>query len=226
MKENVADRVARIVSGGAHQLLDVLELSGPESAMEQAVREVEEAIRDLRGECGRVIAEKHLLNRRLMKENSLHETLSDQLNLALNQGRKDLAQEVVRRQLEIESRIPEMEAQIGEAVHRERELKAAIQSLNQRIDVMRGEWSEKAKADEAADRRPLDGEDCLVSSRVRDKIDRAERVFARAISPEGRMHSETGYGSALLAELEELARQQRIDERLKDILRERGGSDD
>ena len=69
MSESIGRRVGRLVSGGFNALLNAVENSAPDVIMQQAIREVDEAIDDVRAELGKVIASKHLASSRLMDEN-------------------------------------------------------------------------------------------------------------------------------------------------------------
>ena len=56
MSESLASRVGRIIAGGFHALVDAVENAAPESVMEQAIREIESAIADVRADLGKVEA--------------------------------------------------------------------------------------------------------------------------------------------------------------------------
>ena len=58
--------------------------------MEEAIREVDSVIDDTRAELGRVVANKHLANSRLMEENRKHDGLSENIELAVSEGRDKL----------------------------------------------------------------------------------------------------------------------------------------
>ena len=75
MAETIAARVARIVSGSVHALLDAVEDATPEATMAQAVREVDQVIDEVRAELGRVEAAKHLVTTQLNKLNTENEHL-------------------------------------------------------------------------------------------------------------------------------------------------------
>ncbi len=62
MKESIATRVGRIVSGGANKLIDMLENAAPEMVLEEALREIDEAIYDVKTELGKAVARKYLAN--------------------------------------------------------------------------------------------------------------------------------------------------------------------
>ncbi|MDH3763867.1 MAG: PspA/IM30 family protein, partial [Gammaproteobacteria bacterium] len=55
MKENIANRVGRIISGSLNALVDAVENAAPETVMEEAIREIDGAIDEVRTELGRVV---------------------------------------------------------------------------------------------------------------------------------------------------------------------------
>ena len=87
MIESITARVGRIISGGVNQLIDAVENVAPETVMEQAVREVDSAIDDVRTELGKTVANKHLATRRLADAGAKHEDLAGKIELAIKEGR-------------------------------------------------------------------------------------------------------------------------------------------
>ena len=53
MKESMGARVGRIISGDFNSLVDAVENAAPEVVMEQAIREVDSAIDEVRAELAR-----------------------------------------------------------------------------------------------------------------------------------------------------------------------------
>ena len=132
MSENLTSRVGRLLSGTANSLVDALENVAPEMVMEEAVREVDRAIDDVRNELGRVLSSRHLAGSRLAQENRKHEELSEKAALALKQGREDLAEAAVSRLMDVEAQIPVLEATIAQANEAEAELEGYIAALQAR----------------------------------------------------------------------------------------------
>src|ERR1700761_461381 len=91
VSDNIASRVTRVIGGSVHALLDAVENATPESTMAQAVREIDQAVDDVRAELGRVEAVKHLATSSLGKLNTQNETLADQIELAVAKGDDGLA---------------------------------------------------------------------------------------------------------------------------------------
>ena len=92
MNESIANRVGRLITGSVNAIVDAMENSAPETVMKEAIREVEGAIEAVRAELGKEIAGIHLARQRLDKERQKLKELNKQAELAVTQGRDDLAQ--------------------------------------------------------------------------------------------------------------------------------------
>lgn len=230
MADTLSARVGRIVSGSAHALVDAIEGAIPDAVIQQTLREIDKAVDDVRAELGRTIAGKHLANKRLTEQSSRHEELAGQIELALGQGREDLARAAVEHQLDVEAQIPVLEATVAEAARREVELEGYVAALLakrremeeafQAMLMARARGAEEAGAAQggtAGDGGPS------VTRRVENATGAFDRLMAREGAP--------GLGGvdrdkdAKLAELEGLARRNRVDERLAAIKARTGASD-
>lgn len=216
MSENLASRVKRLVSGSVNSLVDAVENASPDMVMAEAIREIDRATDEMREELGRVLAGKHLASRRLMDANGKHEALTEQIETAVQQGRDDLAEAAISRQMDIESQIPVLETAIGDANAEEAKLEGYIQALQARRREMNEDLDafKAAKAEEAS---AIGEHSADTSGGTAQKVSNAERAFDRA------MRNTTGVpatgaarpqDAAKLAELEALSRQNRIRERL------------
>lgn len=219
MTSSIASRVSRIISGTVNRLVDAAEGLAPDVVMEEAIREVDQAIDEVRAELGRVLAKKHLATTRLGEENRKHEDLSEKVNLALGESREDLAEAAVARILDLEAQIPVLERTIAEAGEAERELEGYVAALTGRRREMRQELAEfqaARKAEQGTGGTP--GSDGSPGGDVGRAVDRAEEVFNRVMEQAGGL---AGSGRApdretasRLAELDALQRENRIRERL------------
>jgi phage shock protein A len=213
MSESISRRVARLVSGSLNALVDAVENSAPDTVMAQAIKEIDSAIADSRSELGQQIAQKHLASKRLIDENNRHENLAAQLEIAVQNGRDDLAAVGIAEQMDIEARIPVLEASISDCSNREKELEGFIQALQAKKREMLAElkaFREAQQAQEATAANP--GQ----SSSTEQKVQRATDVFERVLENRSGL---PGRGldtsnARQLAELEELSRNNRIAERL------------
>ena len=215
MAENLATRVGRIVSGSLNALVGAMEDAAPELVMEQAVREVDSAIDEVRAELGRELARKHHATTRLMEENKKHEDLSQKIEVALAEQRDDLAEAAISRQLDIEAQIPVIERTVTECTERQDELEGFVAALLARKREMEEELTQfKDSLAEAA--KPSTSEATPGGSAATQKADKARDAFDRIVSRNNRVVSSSGDVTTekKLAELEEIARSNRIRERL------------
>jgi phage shock protein A len=224
MKEKITSRVGRIISGSFNALIDAVENVAPEIVMEQAIREIEEAIEEIRGELGKAIANKHLANSRLMQINRKCKELSEKIELAVDNNRDDLAEAAISQQLDIEAQIPILETQISDLSSEEKELEGYIAALQGKKREMREELNlYKSSRKETAKGTPAVGGK---SNSVETKISRAESAFERILS------DNTGFSTGIAAadrksaaqmnELEDMSRKNRVKERLAAIKGKKG----
>ena len=223
MKENITTRVARLISGGLNAFLDKVENTAPETVMEEAIREIDSAIDEVRKELGRTVANKHLANTRLADENEKHEKLGEQIELAVKESRDDLAEAAIAKQLDIEAQIPILESTIAEAGSTEKELEGYISALRARKREMSEELSQyRASRQQAStanappDASTAAGGSDDIESKVHQAESAFDRVMSRATGVSGSMVSERG-DAAKLAELDDMARQNRVNERLAQV---------
>ncbi|MAE95595.1 MAG: hypothetical protein CL910_13130 [Deltaproteobacteria bacterium] len=215
MAETLASRVGRIVSGSVHALVSAMENASPDLILEQAIREVEAAADDVRAELGREIAKKHLASTRLAEEGRRHEDLIEKIEIALREGREDLAEAAAARQLDIEAQIPVLERTLAECGDREKELEGFVAALQARRREMEEELqsfreccaSETASSEEGA----AVGEPSRRAERASSAFDRV--LEHKAGMPGGKAALSN---AARLAELESLARRNRIRERIEE----------
>lgn len=222
MADTLGARVGRIVSGSAHALIDAIEGAMPDAVVQQTLREIDKAVDDVRTELGRAIASKHLANKRLTEQSSRHEELAGQIELALREGREDLARAAVEHQLDVEAQVPVLEATVAEAGKREVELEGYVAALLakrremeeafQSMLLARARGAEEAGAATGgigSDDKPS------VTRRVENATGAFDRLMAREGAPAlGGVEREQG---AKLAELDGLARRNRVEERLAAI---------
>ncbi|MBI2381441.1 MAG: PspA/IM30 family protein [Gammaproteobacteria bacterium] len=214
MNENLARRVGRLVSGSLNALVSAVENAAPEAVMEQAIREIDAVIDEVRAELGQQLAQKHVTSKRLMEENARHENLAGQLELAVAEGRDDLAEAGIAEQMDIEARLPVLEATIADCLAREKELEAYVQALQAKRRDMRAELQafQKQQAERQAPAQPGMPAGTAPAERRADQAGAAfERVLGAASGLPPREASGNG---RQLAELEELARRNRVAERL------------
>lgn len=217
MNETLSSRVKRIVAGGAHAIVDAIEDVAPEVVMEQAIREIDGAIDDVRAELGKVLANKHLATKRLGEENGKHEALGERIELALNEQREDLAEAAISQQLDIEAQLPVIEGAIRDGSDAEKELEGYLSALGaKRREMIADVQAFRAAREQASGAAAVPGH--AASSDVERRVARAEAAFERLIVKHTGLPPGSAPGdrktAAQLAELEDLSRQNQIRERL------------
>lgn len=215
MAETIATRVARIIAGGAHALLDKAENLAPDALMAQSIREVEQVVAEVRVDLGKAEAAKHLVLSQMSKLNGEHETLAEQVDTAVAQNRDDLAAAAIGRQADIEDLLPVLQKSLDEQTERAKELESYIVALlakKRELDQVLTEY-QASKAGQAA--VPVTG-----SSERQTRVDDAESSFGRVLA---RQTGATGVTTGMTAdagklrELAEMQRSNRIAERLAAI---------
>ncbi len=218
MAENLAKRVGRIISGSINAVVDAVENAAPDIVMEQAIREIDTAIDEVRAELGKVIAAKHLASKRLADKGQRHEDLNAKIEVAVEQGRDDLAEAAISHQLDIEAQIPVLEQTIAECGENEKELEGYIAALQAKKREMREELNTLRATLQACNGSTGTAAATSggVGKAVTDAGDTFDRVMSQQIGATGSASSNMK-NAAQLAELEQLARDNRIRERLAAI---------
>jgi len=216
MKEGLVKRISRLISASANALVDSVESATPQLVMEQAIREIDDAIAEVRDQLGKAEAAKYLSSKTLNDENSRHSTLAEQIEVAVKEGRDDLAEAAIAKQMDIEAQLPVLEKAIADADAEIKELNAYISALQGKKREMREQLREFVVASEHI-ANGASGEERGSSRSTADKVDQAEGAFNRVLERAGVPTSESSADVSKLAELEELARNNRIKERLAKI---------
>ncbi|PTS88906.1 MULTISPECIES: PspA/IM30 family protein [unclassified Caulobacter] len=179
MADTLGARVGRIVAGGAHAIVEALEGVLPDALGRQALREVDQAIDEVRAELGKTIAARHLAAKRLTEQSSRHEELSAQIDLALSQDREDLIRAALEHQLDIEAQVPVLESAVAGAADRQAELESYLSALQ----ATRREMSEDLQSLNATRTTPPPSEPVDLDRGAKlselDKLARRHRVEER-----------------------------------------------
>ena len=218
MSESLAIRVGRIISGSFNAVVDAIENAVPETVMEEAIREIERAITDVRSELGRLLASQHLADKRLADERRKLNSLVEQIEMAVQASRDDLAEAAIAKQLDIEAQLPVLEQTLQEAAVGEKELEGYIQALQARKREMQDELQQFRQSREAT---VLTGDPTGSSNNLDARVEQASNAFERVMENvsgvSNRYDNPNGSNAKKLAELEELSRNNRIRERLAEF---------
>ncbi len=216
MSESLVLRVKRLVSGSINGAVDALENSNSELVMREAIREVERASSDVRDELGSVMASRQQTIRLIERSKAKLVELGDRAKLAMEQGRDDLAEAAISRQLDIEREIPTHEARLQQLGERHSELDGYVASLDGRKAQMEADLATFVREQEAIASAAGTDRGAGAGLKAERRADRAEAAFGRAMNgPVGSMpaHSDR-QTAAKLHELDRLSRSSEVADRL------------
>jgi PspA/IM30 family len=103
--EGILSRMGRLIAGVAHATVDKAEGVNSVAMVEQAIREIDAAADDARGELGKARAEEHRIASRRSEIADEIATLDAKIRTAMGEGREELAKAGVGRQIDLESQI-------------------------------------------------------------------------------------------------------------------------
>lgn len=218
MADSLKARVGRVIAGGVHALLDQMEDRAPEAMMEQAIREAENVVDEVRHELGTTSANRHLAQQQHASLNRQHHTLAGQVEEALQGSREDLARTAVGRQLDIEAQIPVLETTLADLARQETELEGYVAAL----------LAKRREMEEALSQFRLSRAQAASATAPRAIASGSESKMAAATGAFNRMYERqtglagTARGASLaqgaqLKELEDLSRRNKVEERLAQL---------
>lgn len=217
MADSLKTRVGRVIAGGVHALLDKIEDLNPQAAMEQAIREADGVIDEVRHELGTASANRHLTQQQHAKLNRSHEDLCDQIAQALSQQRDDLARAAVSRQIDIEAQIPVLETTLADLARQEQELQgftAALLAKKREMQEALAEFRKSRAATESAAQPVVQSN---VEQRLGKVTDAFDKIYQRQTGLDGTQQAGNLDQAARLSELEQLVRDHKIAERMAQI---------
>ena len=214
---NIASRVSRLIAGSVNAAIDAVENMSPEMVMEQAIREVEGAIAEVRAEMGKATAERHLASKKLADNSDKHEELAEQIEVAVSKGRDDLASAAISRQMDLEAQVPVLEQTVADAAEREKELEGYVDALKgKRAEMLEELKAYRARMAEMPDKAVIDAAgNPSAGHEINKSVERAAAAFDRASGHAADMLGGGMKDAAQMAELKDLARQSEIEKRLK-----------
>ena len=215
MSETLSRRVGRLVSGGFHALIDAAENLAPEAVMNESIREIENAVDEVRAELGKVLAQKHLAAKKMADESNRHEAIDANLQAAVDAGRDDLAEAGIAEQMDIEARLPVLENTIADCAAQEKELEGFIAALQAKKREMQQQLQDWRAAQQSVGAGKAAGGNGSDLNRIARDAEKSGNAFDRVMGRQNSVHSSTDAAQlAKLKELEDLSRNNRIAERL------------
>ena len=183
MAEQIFQRVRRILNARLEDAVDWMEQSGSDSVMREAIREVGQAIDQVQVDYEAAMSSRLLAVRqqKALREKAIG--LTAKAKFALAEGREDLAEAALGRQVDFEEHAGKLDAVWAQAREEESRLSENLVALKTRKQQM-----EEALDAFLASRRDmaLGGDGPTKPPRcVERRVDRAEKAFDRAMSNAG-----------------------------------------
>jgi len=185
--------------------------------MEQALRDADSVIDDVRHELGIVAANRHLSQQQHASLNGQHARLAEQIDQAMAQGRDELVRAAVARQLDIEAQLPVLENTLSEHVLQERELQGFVAALLAKKREMADALSEFRKSRAAAVLASSSDAGAGAEQRIGAVTDAFDRLYERQTGLTATTRSGNLQQAAQLKELDELVRDNKIAERIAQL---------
>ncbi|MDR2214957.1 MAG: PspA/IM30 family protein [Nevskiaceae bacterium] len=214
MTDSLGTRVARLIAGGAHALVDRMEDVAPVAVLEQAAREVDQLTDEVRAELGTVTANRHLAQQQHLNLNREHEQLHASIEAALAAGKDDLARTAIARQIDIEAQLPVLEASLTERLTKEKELTGYVDALLSKRREMDTAIRDFEASRHQAAAPSLEGATSPVAQRLQDAQAAFDRTHQRHTGLDAMGRQASVEQTAKLRELGKLVRDNKINERL------------
>ena len=219
MKENISGRIRRIITGTANTIVSKIEGMAPVAILEEAIREVDGAVDEVRAELGAITVQKHHVTQALGRLNGEHEKLAEEISQAHAQGRLDLVQAGLSRQIDIEDQLPVLENQLADLGESEKQLNAAITGMLAKRNEMEDELFhfQRVQTQSVAD-SSVKQSDAGTAARKAEIAGKAfERTLQNATGVRISSLKSSSAESEKLMELAQLNKQARIQARLKQL---------
>jgi phage shock protein A len=219
MSESLIGRVRRLVSGGVADIVDAMERAGGEAVMREAIREVEHAMNEVKEELGQVKLRRLQAGRQSAMIRRKLAELEEKARFALDQGRDDLAEAALSRQVDLEDHIARIEVELAQGCEAESEFETAVAALGERKRQMETELKVHREAKRELDLASV-AEQTSGLSGAGKKVDRAEQAFRRAMEGAGGtepLDPAKGRAALQVAEIDGMQRSIRIAERLASL---------
>jgi phage shock protein A len=183
MAESIFVRVSRILSATVEDAVDRMEQAGGDAVMREAIREADRAIEEVGAQLEAAMA-RRLQAARQAKMLAEHMAgLTDKAKFALGEGREDLAEAALSRQVDFEDQAKKLEAVQADSREEEQRLETGLAALKARKTQMEEALAAYLSSRGAA---ALGGDGPARPDRSAErKVDAAEKAFDRAMAGAG-----------------------------------------
>jgi phage shock protein A len=182
MAETIFARVSRLLSATVEDAVDRIEQAGGDAVMREAIREAQRAIDQVKAELESTMARRLQAARQQKMYVDHAEEHTAKAKFAVSQGRDDLAEAALSRQIDFEAQTKKLDAVQQQAREEEQRLENAVTALNARKRQMEDALqayliSRREAAPGGGPTRP--------GPSAEKKVDAAEQAFDRAMAGAG-----------------------------------------
>jgi phage shock protein A len=214
MAESIFARISRLLSARVEDAVDRMEQAGGDGVMREAIREADRAIDEVKAELQSTMARRLQAARQQKMLTEHAEALTTKAKFSLGQGREDLAEAALARQIDFEAEAKKLDAVQAQAREEERRLEDGLAALGARKrqmeDALQAYMVSRREAALGGDgpRRP--------DRSAEKKLDAAEQAFDRAMTGAGGVGFTRSDAETInrVAEIDGLQRSAAIAERL------------
>jgi phage shock protein A len=214
MAESIFARVSRLLSATVEDAVDRMEQAGGEAVMREAIREADRAIDQVKAEREATMARRLQAARHQRMLTERAEELTTKAKFALDQGREDLAEAALSRQVDFEEQAKGLDAVQQQAREEEQRLDEGLAALSARKrqmdDALQAYLLSRREAARGGDgpTRP--------ERSAEKKVDAAEQAFDRAMAGAGGVGFARAEAGTInrVAELDAMQRSATIAQRL------------
>lgn len=218
MSESIYVRIRRIIKANIEDAIDSIERAGGTTVLRQAVRELDAIVEEAKRERDQATARRLQAVRQRQLYTERLDSMMEKAEWAMKQGREDLAEASVLRQMEFEQQIENLKETEAKASEQEHELEAALATLEIRKAQMEDELA--AIEEYQAEAGELVGGEIVDTNKLREKrAERAEATFDRI------MKQTTGSSgmsidietSKKLGELDQMQKRSKVEDRMAEL---------
>ena len=132
MAESIFARVSRLLSATVEDTVDRMEQAGGDAVMREAIREADRAIDQAKAELESTMARRLQAARQQRMLTERADELTAKAKFALGEGREDLAEAALSRQIDFEAQAKKLDAVQSQAREEEQRLEDGLAALNAR----------------------------------------------------------------------------------------------
>ncbi|MEX2132197.1 MAG: phage shock protein PspA [Pseudohongiellaceae bacterium] len=211
---SIFSRLSDIINSNISSLLDMAE--NPEKMIRMVIQEMEETLVEVRSGTAKVIAEKKTLTRRAELLRKQSRDWEAKAELALSKDREDLAKAALVEKSNINASIDILESDMGKLDVTLEKLSSEIEQLQAKLNDARARQKTIVMRTRATQSR-VDVNRHLTSYAIDNAMDKFEYYEKKIDLMEGQMESVYAEQRTLQHEIDELARQEKIDQELASL---------